>query len=206
MNEENKDSTGGNVQSTAGSETVEKKIEDIGSRLSANPPKEVRKNADAPKEQVAVPFDFDKLTPEQLQSLKARLAVTPERVSQKKANARAELRRIDGRYITAIKNSYLALVYDPTRLAEVETHIIPVKFHDSEKFVDINWAKFMLAERVSCEILRMSEEKGHRVEGEILQRETGKYVQMEVTTVNYFFTIKLPDGKEIEVDGSASNA
>ena len=105
MDEEKKDST-------TDSEAPEKKIEDISTRLSANPPEKVKKDTDAPKEQVAVPVDFDKLTPEQLQSLKARLAVTPERVSQKKANARADLRRIGDRYVTAIKNSYLALVYD----------------------------------------------------------------------------------------------
>ena len=184
---------------------AEDKIADIGARLNALPQEE-RKRADEPRGVEALPFDIDKLTPEEMQRLKARLAVTPERLSTKKAPARTFLRTIGGRFVVATKPSYLALVYDATRLSEVETHKMPVKFHDSDKWTDIIYTDFMKADRVVCEIVSIREDRGTRTEGEVVQRETGKIVSLEVAVVEYFFTVKLPDGTTTEVAGSASNA
>ena len=200
MIEENKTAS----DSTTGQTTTT--VEDIGQRLNATPPEQTITPTNEPKAEQPIPFDMGKLTAEQLQLLKSMLAVTPERVATKKANARTFIRTIGGKYVVSTKNSYLALVYDPTRLSEVETHKMPVKFAGEDKFTDVIYTEFMKAERVPCEILRIREEKGRRVEGEVVQRETGKIVEMEVTIVNYFFTVKLPDGTTTEVDGSAANA
>lgn len=183
----------------------EGKVADIGKRLNAIPAQEERKT-DEPRGEDTFPFDMGKLTPEQLQLLKARLAVTPERLSIKKPNARTFLRTIGGNFVVATKPSYLALVYDATRLSEVETHKIPVKFHNSDKWVDVIYTDFMKADRVACEIVSIREERGTKTEGEVVQRETGKIVSLEVAVVEYFFTVKLPDGTTTEVAGSASNA
>ena len=175
-------------------------------RLGAVAVEEKKDTSDKPKAEEALPFDMRKLTPDQLQMLKGMLAVTPERAALKKTNARTFIRTIGGKYVVATKNAYLALMYDPTRLTEVETHKIPVRFAGEDKYVDVVYTDFMQAERVACEILSMRQELGHRVEGEVVQRETGKVVQLEATTVNYFFTVKLPDGTMVEVDSTASNA
>ncbi len=181
------------------------KVADISERLSNNPPEKKKEREDEPNPVESISFDINKLQPEQLQQLKAMLAVTPDRLSRKKANARTFLRNINGGFVTATKPAYLALVYDATRLSEVETHKIPVKLHNSDKWTDIIYTDFMKADRVPCEILSIREERGRRVEGEVVQRESGRLVEMEVTTVNYFFKVKLPTGEEVEIEGSASN-
>lgn len=191
------------------STTVEQdkdKVADISARLSENQQEQKTKDTNEPTAQESLAFDMTKLSPEQLQQLKAMLAVTPERLSTKKANARTFIRTIGGKYVAATKNAYLALVYDPTRLTEVETHKIPVKFVGEDKFIDMIYTEFMRAERVPCEIVSIRQEQERRVEGEVVQRETGKIVEMEVKIVNYFFTVKLPDGTTAEIDGTAANA
>lgn len=193
-----------NPASTTGEDN--KIVEGIGERLSSQTHEKKEETSNEPKGINTVPFDVGKLTADQLQQLKSMLAVTPERATTKKGNARTFLRNINGGFVIATKPAYLALVYDATRLSEVETHKIPVKLHNSDKWIDIIYTDFMKAERVPCEILSVREEKGRRVEGEVVQRETGKIVEMEVVIVNHFFKVKLPDGTIVEIEGSASNA
>lgn len=179
----------------------------IGARLSGmEKTADVIPDAPIPKEAVA--FDITKLTAEQLQSLKSQLSVTPEHAAMKKGNATTDLRKIQGKYVIDYQNSHLALVYDPARLSEVEALVLPVRFQGDEpgKFTNVLWNDFMLSDRVKCEILSIREVKGSRVEGEIVQRETGRLVAMEVQFVNHFFTVKLPDETTVEIEGKASNA
>lgn len=178
----------------------------ISERLGEQAQTEKKVETDQPKAVEPIQFDVEKLSPEQMQALKVRLGVTPDRAVQKKGNAQTFLRKIGGRFVIGIGKAYLALVYDANRLAEVETHKIPVKFHDADKFTDIIYADFMNAERVGCDILSIRQEKNTRVEGEVIQRETGKLVEMEVNVVSYFFTVLLPTGEKVEIEGSASNA
>lgn len=181
-------------------------VADIGSRLGSVVAEEKKDTSDKPKAEEPLAFDFEKLTEAQLQGLKTRLGVTPERATEKKGNARTFIRTIGGKYVVATKNAYLALVYDATRLSEVETHKIPVRFAGEDKYTDIIYTEFMAADRVPCEIVSMRQEVNHRIEGEVVSKETGKLINREATIVNYFFTIKLPDGTTVEVDGTASNA
>lgn len=177
----------------------------IGEKLGGQE-QEHEKKPDLPTPQQAIPFDIGKLSPDQLQLLKAQLAVTPERVSQKKGNPTTILRKIGDRFVVAIGKAYLALVYDATRLTEVETHKIRVRFNGDDKDTDIVWTDLQRADRVPCEIVSVRTENSTRKEGEIVQRETGKLIDMEVTMINYFFTVKLPNGTLVEVAGEASNA
>lgn len=182
------------------------KIDNISSRLSKNNKEETGEREGEPRVSEAVPFDLAKLSSDQLQQLKSMLAVTPDRPTRKKANPITTIRVIKNKYAIAIKNAYLALAYDPTRLTEVETHKIPVKFYGEEKFIDILYTDFMSAERTPCEILSIRQEQTRRVEGEVISKITGKLVELEAIIVNYFYTIKLPNGKTVEIDGSAANA
>lgn len=180
-------------------------VADIGARLSSAPP-ERPQETDAPKAKLPIAFDIGNLTADQLSLLKSQLAVTPERVPTKKKNAITELRCINGKFVAATKNAYLTLVYDPTRMTEVETHKIPVRFAGETDYKDIIYTEFMKSERVACEIMSIRQEESIRIEGEVVQRETGRLVNQEVKTINYFFTVKLPDGTITEITGSAANA
>ena len=180
-------------------------VGDIGARLGGEGQQEKIPEGE-PKPIESIPFDMGKLTPDQLQQLKSMLAVTPERITQKKGNPITTVRQINGKYAVAIGKAYLALVYDAARLTEIETHKIPVKFYGEDKFTDVIYPDFMAAEKVKCEILSVSQKEKIREEGEIVKRETGKLVKMEVKMVNYFFKIKLPDGSIAEIEGSAANA
>lgn len=180
-------------------------VEDISARLSSAPP-ERPKGTDAPKAVEAIPFDIGKLTAEQLSNLKSMLAVTPERVPTKKKNAITQLRSINGKVVVAIKNAYLTLVYDPVRMTDIEAHKIPVRFAGETEFKDVLYNEFMKSERVMCEIMSIRTQEEIRIEGEVVQRETGRLVNQEVKMVIYFFTVKLPDGTITEIEGSAANA
>ena len=65
---------------------------------------------------------------------------------------------------------------------------------------------FMDLERVQVEVLEQREKVNIREEGEVTQAETGKLVMKEARVVQYFYTLALPNGKTVEVEGKLVNA
>ena len=153
-------------------------------------------------------FDISKLGPEQLQQLKAMLAATPERMSRKKQNPRVRIRRIDGNLVVDFQNAFLGLVDDPTMNRKLERHIIPVRFLGSETYENILYSKFINSEQVPCEVLSTRTHEDEVEEGVTISRETGTPVEMIRKTVQYWFTIKLPEGstpETVEIEGKVAN-
>ena len=217
MNDENKDATPivNNPPAGEGTTPIPERVEpsasvlpDISARLGGH---EVAREAVATEEPKAVEpaaFDLTKLSAEQLQQFKAMLNATPDRISAKKGNMKIMLRRLQGRFVVDFKPTKLALVYDPVRLSEVEALVMPVRFQGdaADKFTDVLYKDFMLGDQVVCEVLSTRDEKERRVEGEVVQKESGRLVDMEVWTLKRFFTVRLPDNSTIELEAKISNA
>ena len=168
--------------------------------------REAHQSDDAPQSEEPSPaFDITKLSPEQLQMLKAQLASTPDRLDTKHKNPVIKLRRIDNRLIVDFKNAFLGLVDDPENQRKVERHIIPVLFEGESEFKNMIYKDFMRSEQVECEVLEMSKKDVPIVEGET-HDPYGNLVEMVRTDVQYRFTIKTDDGREITVPGKVVNA
>lgn len=153
-----------------------------------------------------LPFDVTKLSKEQLQLLKAQLAVTPDQPQLRKQNYTARFRKIDGKYIIDFKTAYPFMRFDPVLRAEVDSHKIPVLFAGATEYVDIlHREEFHAAPQVVCEILSIRTEPHSYTEGIVQSRETGLPRDMEVQSPNYYYTIKTPEGDIFEVRGEICN-
>lgn len=167
-----------------------------------------------------MPFDVTQLSPDQLRALKAALNNTPEGREREKEKPRITLRRIDGRYIIDFKNAYLGVVRDVELNRDVERHKIPVRFFNQEEYEqmlkgeevqvhyeDILYSEFMNAERVPCEVLRLTQEKKPYEIGETYSQQRGGMVVMERVEVVSYFDVQLPDGYVIkQLEGKIVNA
>jgi len=189
-------------------ETVD--LNAIADNLSQKTQEEIEVKKDVPVSEEPLPFDIQKLRPEQLQQLKQMLNATPDRVAQKKQNTIIELREInykgEKRIVVDFKDSRLAIEYKAEQAKDIETHKIMVKFDGDDGWTDVLYDTFMGAKRVKVEVLSTRKKESSYSEGEILQRKTGKLVEMRVTTALYFFKVKLPNGKIIEIEGKLANA
>jgi len=150
-------------------------------------------------------IDITKLTPDQLQILKAQLASTPDRVNSKKKNAIVKLRRIDGKLIKDFKNAFMGLVDDPENQRKVERHIIPVLLEGEENYKNMMYKQFMQSEQVECEVLEMKQKPIPIVEGETYDP-YGQLVEMVRTDMQYEFVVKTPDGQQLNVTSKIVNA
>lgn len=162
-----------------------------------------------------VPLDLSKLTTEQLQQLKSMLAATPDRITRKKKNPTIKLRVFDGKVVTDISRAFKGLIDDPENNRKVERTHIKVTLHDEKTPRAILYREFMQLDQIVCEVVSNRQEKGEIVEGETISRETGRPVEMVVTTVTDWFTVKFPDsdlvaeelrGKTLEIEGKLANA
>jgi len=181
----------------------DKVIEDIENRLGEE---DSKKESEVLNPSSPIPFDPFSLSAEQLQSLKAMLAVTPESIKRKKENPRVRLRRINGNIVEDIKNAYLGMVDDPENHRKVEKHLIPVKFFGVDGYTDVLYSEFINSEQVPCEVVKTDIQTVEKKEGTVVSRETGKLVEMISTRREYTFHVKLPDGKVAQLAGKIANA
>jgi hypothetical protein len=70
----------------------------------------------------------------------------------------------------------------------------------------MNYTEFMQSDRVAVEVVSQRSEEHIIEEGQVMQRETGKIVMKELKTVDYFYTVKLPTGGTVELQGKMANA
>ena len=165
--------------------------------------------ANEPEAAAPIPFDFSKLTRDDLQRLKEAMDAVPDRATAIKKNPRVNLRRMDGRFVKSFGKAFNALVKDTVERRDIETHKIPVLFFDAEASVDVLYKDFMESERVLVEVIKIRTESDNHVEGEVYSKEKKRMVEMEVTRDKHFFTVRLPDGKgfkEVEIESRVANA
>lgn len=158
------------------------------------------------REEAAIPFDITKLNRDQIQTLKAMLNATPDASTRKKQNPRIRLRRIDGQFVQDFKNAYLALVEDKENRREVERHVIPVQFIGSKEFTNVMYSRFINSEQVACEVIDYRQKVEEIPEGETISRQTGTLVEMVRKEMRVWYTVKLPDGSTVEIEGKVANA
>lgn len=185
-------------------------VSEIADRLANQKPPETIEESSKPIANTPMMIDLANLSPEQLSTLKSMLSVTPDRVQQKRGNIRIEIRKVSvndvDRYIVDFKRSRMALQYHAETGKEMETHIIPVLFDGETDYVDMNYTEFMQSDRVAVEVIGQRSEENIIDEGQVVQRETGKLVTKEVKIVDYFYTVSLPNGKNVELQGKMANA
>ncbi len=181
-------------------------VGNIAERLGGQAKSEETKDDTAPQGKSPIPFDINSLSREQLESLKALLNSTPEGQIRENKNPVVTLRKIDGQYVVDFNRAILGLVKDPETGRDVERHLIPVKFKGSDEFVNVLYSTFINSERVECEVLSHKEEKKPVVEGQTFSRKRGTMVDMVRTHVISYFTIKLPEGETLEIEGRLANA
>lgn len=201
--------------------------ESVAARLATEAPDSISQDApvgaqqghvptyELPKDEEPAPaFDLSKLTPEQLIALKAALDNAPLRIT-KKGNPIIKLRRLNERLVLDFGTCINTLYKDELTQVTSEVVLIPVKFMGvdgkaEEKWTNIAYKDFMNAEQIKCEVLDKRSKPGRIVEGEVESNERpGIMVELEVITVQDFFTVKLPEGMgvaTVEVEGKIANA
>lgn len=204
MSEETKVSVVGNPTQPTAEEKND--IDSIVDDLANDIEKQETTETDAPKaEQPAPAIDISKLTIEQLQELQARLSATPSRADSRATGKIIKVRMYRGQPVVDIGNAYVGLMDDPENNRKVERHIIPFKVAGSDEQMHLPYRQFLQLEQAECEVLdtqsrTIPEKKG------VTYNEHDELVEMMVTKVEHFFDIRLPDGKEIKIEGKVANA
>lgn len=148
-------------------------------------------------------FDISKLTPDQLKELKAALAETPEK-SQIGGHT-ITVRRFEDKYVVGILPSKTKTVLDPIEQKPVTKVTIPVMFYGEDNYVDFDYKEFMQWERVKCSVVSIREAKNIRIEGIVYSMERKREVEQVVNLVMRYYTVKLPNGQQIEMFEEACN-
>lgn len=214
-------------------ENENQEIEDVASRLSGQGNDLGSASPLSPEEQEPIPaaplpaFDLARLSPDQLMALRDAMAALPQQRSRKRGNPIIKLRRIDGRMVIDFKNAYVTMQKNEETNVTSEVVMMGVRFMGDDgkgetmpdpqdpnklvpKFTKIDWKNFMNADQVKCEVISTRRIPGSIVEGEVESNERpGVMVEMEVRTIQDFFTVKLPEGSPVptvEVEGKIANA
>lgn len=199
-------------------------------RLSGNSssvapiPEEQKPTAEAPST-----FDFSKLDADQLARLKQMLAATPDRAPERAANPTLTIRKFIGLkqdggefggYVIDFKNAFQTYIRDEIANITREEVMIPVRFLDPKtgkgevgtdgapKFTNVAYKEFMGSAQVRCEVLSTRNQPGRIVEGTVLQKETGRWIEREIKTLDTWFTIKMPADAGVdtfEIEGKVAN-
>jgi hypothetical protein len=185
-------------------------INDVAQRLSQSTVSEVKQTEDKPVQAPSMLVDLANLTSDQLQVLKSMLNVTPDQVHQKKGNIKIEIRRMmvedKERFVVDMERARRALAFDATLQKDVETLKMRVKLDGDKGWTDMEYRDFMQLDRVTVEVIAQRQEESITKEGQVRQAETGRIVEKEVKNIVYWYTVKLPNGSKIELEGKMANA
>jgi len=181
-------------------------VPSISDRLSEKESGSVKQGVVNPEQ--AIPFDITKLSREQMQTLKSMLNATPDAQTRKRENPRIKLRSIDGKIIIDFKRAFNTTLKDPELNRDVERHVIPVRFQGDpeEKYENILYSRFINSDQIVCEIVDSRQKVEEFIEGETFSRETGTMVEMVRKEIKQWYTVKLPNGDTLEIEGRLSNA
>ncbi len=178
-------------------------VQNISERLSQAESKPVNNQVNSHE---PLQFDISKLSGDQLQALKQALNATPDSATRKKENPVVLLRVINGSVVKDFKNAYLGLVEDPENHRQVERHLIPVLLDGARDYVSMRYSEFMQSDRVKAEVISTRKEDDSVVEGTVMSNETGRPTEMLVRRTKDYFTVKLPDGRQMEIEARMANA
>lgn len=191
-------------------DTPDPTVDVISQRLQQETVQVSEEDQHKPQAHQPMMIDLAKMSMEQLQQLKSMLNVTPDRAQQKRGNIRVIIREVEvngvKRYVTDFKNAHIAIDYETNTGREIESHRIPVLLDGDTEYTPMHYTEFMQSTRVPVEVTAQRVVDNSVSEGEVLQRETGKIVEKEIKILNYFYTVKLPSGKEVEIQGKVANA
>lgn len=204
MPEENKDQ--GDMLDSMSTPTVQEAqpvVASIGARLAQTEAKEEEKVAESHE---PIQFDLSKLSLDQMQALKQALNATPDSATRKKENPVVQLRTNNGKIVIDFKRAYLGLVEDPENHRQIERHLIPVLLEGERDYINVRYTEFMQYDRIKCEIVSTRKENDDIVEGTVISNETGQPTEMLVKRTKDFFTVKLPDGRRLEIEAKMANA
>lgn len=203
---ENKDSGAPDMLNSMSQPTVQEAqpvVAQIGARLAQTEAKEETREVESHE---PTQFDLSKLSLDQMQALKQALNATPDSSTRKKENPVVLLRVINGMIVKDFKRAFLGLVEDPENHRQVERHLIPVLLEGQRDYTNMRYTEFMQSERVKAEIISTRKENDDIVEGTVQSNETGRPTEMLVKRTKDFFTVKLADGRTLEIESKMANA
>jgi hypothetical protein len=202
--------TVGNPSMTPTPDPVTPVVANIAERLAETTVVETKEDAAKPTANTPIMVDLANLSPESLSMLKSMLQVTPDRVQAPRGNIRIQIRSVEvddtTRYIMDFKRAKMSLGYHAETGKEMEMLVIPVLLNGATDFIEMEYSEFMSSPRVTVEVIDQRSKKNVIEEGQVIQRETGKLVNKEITTVEYWYTVKLPNGETVELQGKMANA
>lgn len=188
---------------------AEATTEAIGAELTEKAQEQVETTATADKPEAAAPvaFNLNDLTADQLANLKAALdGVAPANIRPKKQNSTVTLREMDGKLVVSFSNAFQRLVMDPESRAEKMRQHIAVKFLGEDKETTVFYQDFMSAQRVKCEVVSVKVDHKEKQMGEVYHKDLKRRVPQMVEWDERSMTLKLPDGKMLEINEKYVNA
>ena len=204
-------------QPTAPVEQPAPVVADIAKELSQQAVAQAEVKEDVPVEAPSKQIDLSQFSPEMLQALKQALAVTPDRAQTKAKKPTIELRvmymdinREIPKYVVDFKQARMGLKYNSALQKDEETLKILVLFAGDTEYTEVVYSEFMQSDRVKLEVVSQREEKEVYSQGDTYKTlpdgVSKVLVSMDVTTVQYFYTVKLPNGTTIELQDKVVNA
>lgn len=160
--------------------------------------------AEAPKS--SLPPELLNLTQDQIREFKRILEVTPDLPDSGKPKAQLiRLREIDGKIVVDFKErTHYKRVRDEND-KEVERLFIGIRFFGTTEWADYPFKDFINSKQIWCEVLKTDTQTEDKIVGETVSRETGKLVNMVHKLVKTCYTLKLPSGETLEIDGRIAN-
>lgn len=158
-----------------------------------------------PQSQQTAPLNIDDLSEEDIRRLKARFAATPDRIRPEKKFISVRLRKIDGKIVTNFSNAYKALIDDAENNRKVERHMIKIQFFGEKEQVPMLYSEFINAEQIACQVVSQRQEVEEQYEGQVISRQTGRLTDMIRRITHKWYSVKLPSGEVLEIDGRIIN-
>jgi len=169
--------------------------------LNQSEPQEHQNTGSKPAAPIA--FDISKLTPTELVQLKAMLAETPERQTDK--GHTITVRRFNEKYVIGVGTARTRSVLDPIEQKPITKVTIPVLYLGADSFEDADYKEFMQSERVKCKVESTREIKDREVHGIVYSMELKREVEQVVNTCVRYYKVTLPTGEQIELFEDAVN-
>lgn len=192
---------------TPTSDKVEPTPEDIASRLEGENVTTDEDEGDAPKASEPMPFDFTRLSQEQMQTLKRMLNATPDRPTRKAQGISIKLRVIDGKVLRDFGKAYNGYITDPEdTMRKIVVPKIKVWLFGEAEPREMLYSDFMETKRQIFKVLSTRQDVEEVEEGETIHAESGQLVQMIATYITRYFTVQLPSGEKVEIKDKIANA
>jgi hypothetical protein len=154
-----------------------------------------------------LPPELFNLTKEQIQEFKRVLEITPDQPEiRKNKNIEIKLRQIDGKIVEDLKDGTFSIRVRDANDREVEREHIKIKFFGETEYRAYPYNEFMVSPRIALEVVKIDTQTQDIVVGETMSRVNGRLVEMTRTLVKTRFTVKLPTGELVEIDGKMANA